>query len=154
MSDPIFKLQLLARSELALSEIHVRRAAVRSGYLMFAAVLGLIAIAMLNAAAYLMLEPQLGSAGSALAMSLVNGLAVVILLLLSRKAGPSEREEQMARELRELAYREVSEDVDEVKERLNHLVGEVTAIGENVGRATSTLKFLMGLLKKNQGTRA
>ena len=26
MSDPVFKLQLLARAELALSEIHVRRA--------------------------------------------------------------------------------------------------------------------------------
>lgn len=150
MSDPIFKLQLLARAELALSEIHVRRAAVRSGYMLFAAVLGLIALAMLNMAAYLMLEPRLGTAGSALTMSLINAIAVVILLLLSGKAGPSEGEERMARELRELAYREVSEDVEEVKARIDHLVGEVSAIGENVGRATSTLKFLMGLLKKGE----
>jgi tetrahydromethanopterin S-methyltransferase subunit G len=150
MSDPIFKLQLLARAELALSEIHVRRAAARSGYMLFAAVLGLIALAMLNMAAYLMLEPRLGAAGSALTMSLVNAIAVVILLLLSGKVGPSQGEERMARELRELAYREVSEDVEEVKARIDHLVSEVSAIGENVGRATSTLKFLLGLLKKGE----
>ena len=150
MSDPIFKLQLLARAELALSEIHVRRAAVRSSYMLFAAVPGLIALGMLNMAVYLMLEPRLGAPGSALAMSFINALAVALLLWLSGKAGPSEGEERMARELRELAYREVSEDVDVVKARLDHLAREVSTIGENVGRATSTLKFLLGLLKKGE----
>jgi len=72
----------------------------------------------------------------------------MVLLFLGGKAGPSAGEERMARELRELAYREVSEDVEEVKARLDHLVGEVSTIGENVGRATSTLKFFLGLLKK------
>jgi len=83
-------------------------------------------------------------------MSFINALAVALLLWLSGKAGPSEGEERMARELRELAYREVSEDVDEVKARLDHLAKEVSTIGENVGRATSTLKFLLGLLKKGE----
>ena len=148
MSDPVFKLQLLARAELALTEIYARRAAVRSGYLAFALVFALIGLAMFNVAAYLALAEQMSPAFAAFLMSGANALVAVLVLFIGRRAGPSAGEERMARELRELAYREVSEDVDQVKARLDHLAGEVSVIGENVSRAAGTLKFLLGLLKK------
>lgn len=148
MSDPVFKLQVLARAELALTEIYARRAAVRSAYLAFALVFALIGLAMFNVAGYLALAEQMSPSLAAFLMSVANAFVAALVLFVGRRAGPSAGEERMARELRELAYREVSEDVDQVKARLDHLAGEVSAIGENVNRAAGTLKFLLGFLKK------
>ena len=148
MSDSIFKLQLLARSELALTQIRTRRAISKGTYVAFALVLFLLGVGMLNVAGFLALETSFSPANSALIIACVNGLVGVIVLLLSRKAGPSENEERMANEVREMAYRELSEDVDEVKGRLENLAQEVSNIGENVTRATGALRFLLGLLKK------
>ncbi len=148
MSDPVFKLQLLARAELALTEIYARRAAARTSYLAVALVLALLALGMLNLSAFLALESSLGPALAALVMSAVNSLGAVLVLVISRKAGPSEGEERMARELKELAYREVSEDVDEVKQRLEHLGVEVAAIGQSVNKASTALGFMLSMLKK------
>jgi putative superfamily III holin-X len=148
MSDSIFKLQLLARSELALTQIHTRRAVARSTYIAFALVLFLLGLGMFNFAAFLALEESFSPAAAALIVACVNGAVAVIVLILSKKAGPSDNEERMAREIREMAYKEVSQDVDEVKDRLEHLANEVNSIGENVSKATSSLRFLLGLLKK------
>ena len=72
MSDPVFKLQLLARAELALTEIYARRAAVRSAYLAFALVFALIGLAMFNVAAYLALAEQMSPSLAAFLMSVAN----------------------------------------------------------------------------------
>ncbi|MGI9294473.1 MAG: hypothetical protein ACR2PS_10880 [Pseudomonadales bacterium] len=149
MSDPIFKLQLLARSEITLTEIHARRVAARTIYLGIALVLCLIGLAMFNFAGYLALEARMTPAMAALCMALLNGVAAAIVVFLSGKAGPSEGEERMAREIREMAYKEVSQDVEEVKGRLENLATEVSSIGENVTRATSAIRFMLGLLKKD-----
>jgi tetrahydromethanopterin S-methyltransferase subunit G len=54
----------------------------------------------------------------------------------------------MAKEVREMAYRELNEDVNDVKNRLENLAQEVSNIGEDISRATGVLRFLLGLLKK------
>lgn len=148
MSDSIFKLQLLARSELALTQIYARRASARSAWFAFALLLFLLGLAMLNFSAFLALKESLSPALAAFIVALANGVVAVVVLLLGRKAGPSDNEERMAREIREMAYREVSQDVDEVKDRLENLASEVNHIGENVTRATSSLRFVLGLLNK------
>ena len=56
----------------------------------------------------------------------------------------------MAQEIREMAYQQVSEDVDEVKEKLERVVGEVNQIGESVSNATSAVRFLVGALGKGK----
>ncbi len=113
MSDSIFKLQLLARSELALTQIYTRRAATRTTYMAFALVLFLLGLGMFNFSAFLALKESYSPAASALIVACANGITAVIVLVLSKKAGPSDNEERMAREIREMAYREVSEDVDD-----------------------------------------
>ena len=149
MADKMFKLQLLARSELTLKEIYAKRAAARAAYLGFALVLFLIGLGMLNLACFLALESRLSPAGAALTMAAVNAAIAGLVLLLSKRAGPSEGEEQLAQEIREMAYKQVSEDVDEVKEKLERVVNEVNTIGENVNRATGAVRFLLGALGKN-----
>ncbi len=148
MSDSIFKLQLLARSELSLTQIQARRATARSAYFAFALVLFLLGLGMFNFAGFLWLQEKMSPAAAALSMALLNAVAAGFVAALARKAGPSENEERMAREIREMAYKEVSQDVDEVKYRLETLAQEVSSIGENVTKATSSLRFLLGLLKK------
>jgi len=148
MSDSIFKLQLLARSELALTEIHARRAATRSMYMGVALVLALLGLGMFNLAGYLALSVYISPALAALAMAVINAIAASIMVSLGRKAGPSENEERMAREMREMAYKEVSQDVEEVKGRLENMASEVGSIRENVARATSGIRFMLGMLTK------
>jgi hypothetical protein len=148
LSDSIFKLQLLARSELALTQIRTRRAVSKSTYIAFALVLFLLGIGMLNVAGFLALETSFSPAKSALIIACMNVIGGVIVLLLSQKAGPSDNEERMAKEVREMAYRELSEDVEEVRDRLGNLAQEVSSIGEDISRATGVLRFLLGLLKK------
>ena len=148
MSDAIFKLQLLARSELTLTEIYARRTASRTLYLGVALVFCLLGLGMFNFAGYLALEVRTTPAIAALSMAVLNAIAAAILVAISRKAGPSEGEERMAREIRELAYKEVSEDVEEVKGRLENLASEVSTIGENVSRATSGIRFMLSLVKQ------
>ena len=70
MSDPIFKLQLLARAEWTLTEIYARRAASRTAYLGFAMVLALLGLGMLNLAGYLALAERMSPAAAAFCMAL------------------------------------------------------------------------------------
>ena len=146
MSDSIFKLQLLAKAELALTEIRAKRAAARTAYTAFALALILLALMMLNLAAYLALSESWGAPEAALTVALINAGLGLLVLFLGSRAGPSEGEERMARELREMAYREVSEDVEHVKEKLENLSQDVSRIGENVGRVAGTAKFLLSAL--------
>ncbi len=150
MSDKLFKLQLLARAELTLKEIVARRAAARAVHLGIALVIALLALGMLNLAGFLALQAYLSPAGSALTMAAANGLGVALVLWLGRRAGPSEGEEELAHEIREMAYQQVSEDIDEVKEKLERVVGEVNQIGEGIGHATSAVKFLVSALGKTK----
>ncbi len=108
----------------------------------------LLGLGMFNFAGYLALAERTTPAVAALGMAVLNAIAAAILVAISRKAGPSEGEERMAREIRELAYKEVSEDVEEVKGRLENLANEVSSIGENVTRATSGIRFMLSLVKQ------
>lgn len=148
MDDSIFKLQLLARSEFALTQIHARRTAVRGAYFAVVMALALLALAMLNFSIYLALAQTMTPSNAALIVALGNALIALIVFLVGRRAGPSENEEKMARDIREMAYREVSQDVDEVKARLEDVAEEVGRIGENLTKATGLLRFALGLLKK------
>ncbi|KZX58265.1 hypothetical protein A3709_02030 [Halioglobus sp. HI00S01] len=150
MADNMFKLQLLARAELAVKDVQARRLLARSSYLGFALVLFLLALGMLNLAGFLAFEEVLSPAGAALAMAAINAVGVALLMHLSKRAGPSEREEALAREIREMAYQQVNHDVEEVKEKLEHVASEVTRMGENVHRATGAVRFLLSALGKNE----
>ena len=115
---------------------------------LFALVLALIGLGMFNFAGYLALNAYMSPALAALSMSLINVVGASIMGSLGRKAGPSDNEERMAREMREMAYKEVSQDVEEVKGRLESMASEVGAIRENVARATSGVRFMLGILTK------
>ena len=82
MSDPMFKLQLLTRSEMALAEIHAKRAVSRSGYFAVARVLLLASFAMLNVAAFLALQTVMQPSWAAVLVAVADaGIAGVVMAL-------------------------------------------------------------------------
>ncbi|MEA3292042.1 MAG: phage holin family protein [Pseudomonadota bacterium] len=151
MSDPVLKLQLLARSELALAHIRARRATERSTLFIVAMVFALLGLGMLNFAAYHALTPSFGPAKAAFLVSLVNIVIAMIVILVARRAGPSENEEKMAREMRDLVYNELNGDVEEVKAKLGQITADVNRIRSgftSFSSGASSIAPLIGMLVK------
>ena len=86
MADPVLKLQILARSELAMAQIHARRAGSRSAFFAVALVFLLLGLAMMTLAVYNALAPSLGPAWAAFVVALVDTFIGIIVALAARKA--------------------------------------------------------------------
>lgn len=130
MTDPVLKLQILARAEMALARIHTRRAANKGAYFAVALVLVLLGLGMLNFASYLALLVKFSPAAAALLVALADLLVAVIIIVIAKRVGVNGEEERMAREIRELAYNELSTDVDAAK-------AEFVKVGADVRRIQS-----------------
>jgi len=152
MADPIVKLKFLVRAELALAEIHTRRTVTRSAFFSVALVFLLLGLAMMTLAAFHGLTPYVGQAWAAFIVSMVDTTIGVIVLLLARRAGPSENEEKLAREVREMAYAELNNDIQQARNDLGKITKEVGQIRSSITILTngtiSTLKPVISLLAK------
>lgn len=152
MKDPILKLQILARAEMALAQIRAQRAGSRSALFGIAMVFALLGLGALNLAIYQALVPTQGPALAALILALLNALAAIVVMLFARKAGPGANEEKLAREMREMAYAELGADMEQVKNELAQITYDVRNIRSSftsfTSSATSTLGPIMGLLLK------
>ena len=149
MSDSAFKLQLLVRAELALTKIYARRSVLRAAFMAVALVFILMALGMLNYAVYLSLLDKYTPGIAALLVASADVACAVVIAIIGRKAGPSESEENMAKEIRDMAYDEVSKDVEDVKLRIEQLTDEVKNIRAGVSTAVGTIRFFVSLLSKS-----
>jgi hypothetical protein len=148
MSDSAFKLQLLVRAEIALAKIYARRSMLRAAFVAVALVFVLMALGMLNFAAYLGLLDKFTPGIAALLVASADVACAVIVFIIGRKAGPADSEEKMAQEIRDMAYTEVSKDVEDVKLKIEQLADEVKSIRTGVSTAIGTIRFFVGLLSK------
>ena len=148
MPDSAFKLQLLVRAELALTRIYARRSLFRAAAIAVAKGFLLVGLGMLNFAAYLGLLDKYTPGIAALLVASADVAVAVVILIVGRKLGPSAAEENMAKEIRDLAYKEVGKDVEDVKLRIEQLADEVKSIRRGVSTAMGTIKFFAGLLTK------
>jgi len=152
MKDPVLKLQVLARAEMALAQIRAQRAGSRSVLFAIALIFALLAVGALNMAAYEALLLWKGPAIAALILSGLNTLLAVVVALFARKAGPGADQEKFAREMRELAYAELSTDMEQVKSELTQITNDVRSIHSSftnfASSATNTLGPILGLLLK------
>ena len=92
MSETMMKLQIIARSEIALAQINARRMASRSALFAVALVFLLLGLAMMTMALYFALVPKFGEPWVAFIFSMLDTAIGVFVLLLARRAGPSENE--------------------------------------------------------------
>jgi hypothetical protein len=143
MTDPILKLQILARSELTLLRLQAQRSAARMELFVVALVFALLALGMLNFAAYQALTVKQGPAFAALIVALADGFLALILVVFSRLVGPNADQEKMVRDIRDLAYSELSADFDEVKAGLTKVTEDVHRIRSGFTAFTSGSGFLV-----------
>jgi hypothetical protein len=127
MDDTLLKLRVLTRAEITLAKANARRMAARSRLYVIALGMVLLTVVMINIAAYEYLSTLKGEAIAALLVALANGvLAVLVLFAASRiKAGP---EEEMVKEIRELALSELSADAEGVKQSFAQISADVERI--------------------------
>lgn len=149
MSDSTFKLQLLVRAELALTKIYARRSLFRAAAVAAALAFILLGLGMLNYAAYLGLLDKYTPGVAALLVASADAACAVVIIYIGSKLGPSDAEEKMAKEIRDMAYNEVGKDVEEVKQRIEQLADEVKSIRAGVSTAMGTIKFFAALLSKS-----
>jgi len=144
MSDPVMKIQIIARAEMALLQIRAQRVAGRSTLFIVAIVLGLLALGMLDFAAFSAMAPSQGPALAALYMALANAGAAVLVIVAARKVGPSESHEKLALQIRDLAYTELNRDIEQVQAEVQETVAEVRRLRSSV----EGIGALVGLVGK------
>ncbi len=127
MDETLLKLRVLTRAEMTLAKANARRMAARTRLYAIALGMVLLTVVMINVAAYEYLSTLKGEAIAALLVALANGvLAVLVLFAASRiQAGP---EEEMVKEIRELALSELSADAEGVKQRFAQISADVERI--------------------------
>jgi hypothetical protein len=95
-------------------------------------------------------------------VALADGVIALVVVLASRSAGPNTEQEKMVRDIRDLAYNELSADFDEVKEKVTQVTDDVRRIrsgfatvtgGSSAGLANNLapiLGLLIGVIKKSR----
>ncbi len=127
MEEMIAKVRLLAKAEVILFRLHLRRAAYKMSLVLVAALFGLLALAMLNVALYLFLAPRVDPALAALVVAGVDVLLAVISVSVAGRLelGP---EAEAAASLRDLASKELAADAERLRVQLEELVQDIKRI--------------------------
>jgi len=145
MNETIMKLRILARAELTLARINLQRTANRAILYAIAIGLVLLAVVMVNVGAYQLLAETHSSAVAAFLVAAGNGLLAAVLLLAARLLQPGP-EEQMVRDIREMALAEVTADVDEIKADFAKMGSDVNRIRTAFSSLGSGGGISMGLI--------
>ena len=148
MTDPVMKLQIIARAELALAQIRLERLIQRSALFVVAMVFALLGLGMFNLAIFFALSSTQGSAMAALIVALINSAVMGTVLLISLKTRPKQGEEKLAREIRDLAYTELNRDIEKVKTEISEITADVRRIRAGISAVpTAAVNTLLPLLK-------
>jgi hypothetical protein len=147
MDETLLKLRVLTRAEITLAKANARRMAARSRLYAIALGMVLLTIVMINIAAYEYLSTLKGEAVAALLVALANAiLAALVLYAASRiKAGP---EEEMVKEIREMALAELSADAEGVKQSFAQISADV----ERIRSGFSSISGVFGSSRSGLGS--
>ncbi len=111
MNDTIMKLRILARSEMTLARINARLMATRTMFYAVAVALLLLTVVMVNLGAYQLLAETYGNAQAAFIVALADGVLAGLFVLAGRMMKPGS-EEQMVRDIREMALSDLTSDAN------------------------------------------
>jgi hypothetical protein len=136
MDETMLKLRILARAELTLARANFRRMVIRMAFGIIAIGMILLMVVMLNLGAYELFAASLGSARAAFVVAAINGALATLVFLLSTLVRPGP-EQEMVREIREMALTELASDAAALQ-------GEFAEIGQDVHRIRDGLSSFMG----------
>ncbi len=137
MDETLLKIRILARSEMTLAQVHARSAARRT--LLSAIAIGLLVLtgAMLNVGLFHLLEVRIGAAGAAFTIAAINAVLAGLLVAVAARIRPGP-EEQIVREIREMALAELSADAAEIKLRLDEVTTDLKRIRSGISTLTGS----------------
>jgi hypothetical protein len=136
MDETLMKLRILARTEMTMARIHGQQMANRIKLYSIALGLLLLTVVMVNVGAYQYLSQTHGNTVAAFLVAAANGVLAIGLIYAGRQRPPGP-EEEMVREIRDMAMTELSADVDGIKQ-------EFTQLGDDVKRIRSGFAGLTG----------
>ena len=116
----------------------------RSAFFAVALVFLLLGLAMMTLAVYNALLPHMGPAWAAFTVAMADTFVGIVAMLMARRAGPSENEEKLAREIREMAYAELNNDIQQIKGEFDQITSEVKRIRSGVSAFTSGAAGTLG----------
>ena len=144
MTEPMTKLEIIARSEVALLQINARRMANRSALFSIALVFLMLGLAMMTLAVYSAMEPSIGAPLAALTVSVIDTLIGLLFIFTARRAGPSDNEEKLAREIRDMAYAELEKDLHIIKTEVGQITSDINRIRTGFTSLTSGSVSILG----------
>lgn len=124
MSNVSRNLKLLWRSEKILSEAKLGLTSRKLVLGVSAGIAGLFACGMINLALFFAFEPEVGSAWAAGIVGALNIILATILVIFSQNLKPAP-EEDMVREVRDIALAELATEVEDVQTKLLQLRDDV-----------------------------
>ena len=145
MNDPVLKINLLVRSEMALVRIQTRRAVSRIILSLVALVFVLLGLGMLNFAIYHGLAAHFTPAVAGLFVAVINLFLAGVIILIAGRVGVESREEKMAQEIRDLAYAEINTDVASVKSEISKVSDDIKKIRRGFNSFTETTGSIIPL---------
>ncbi|MGI9399689.1 MAG: phage holin family protein [Rhizobiaceae bacterium] len=131
MSNITRNLKLLWRSEQVLAEAKISLASKKLVLGVAAGIFCLFALGMFNLALFFALEPRIGLAWSATAVGALDVLIAGLLALFARNL-PSVPEEEIAREVRDIALAEIGAEVDQMQAGLQQLRYDVQTARDGI----------------------
>jgi uncharacterized membrane protein (DUF485 family) len=161
MDETLLKLRVLTRAEITLAKANARRIAARSRLYAVALGMVLLTVVMLNIAAFEYLSTQMSDAMAAVTMAIVNAVLAMLLMFVATRIQPGP-EEEMVKEIRDLALTELSADADGIRRRFTQISSDVERIrsgfssvsgifgssGSSLGSLGPLLGMLTSMLKK------
>lgn len=139
MEETILKLRILAKAETTLMKANARRAATRARLFAMAIGLLLLTVVMTNVAAFEFLSETMSEAAAAGLMALVNGILAIIVIFAATRVQPGP-EEDMVKDIREMALTELTADIDGVKDEFNRVSTDLNKIRSGVSQALGFLR--------------
>ncbi len=160
MEELTVKLRILARAEMTLLRADAHRRTNRLLLSVLSIGCVLVALVFVNVGAFFLLTDADGNARAAFVLAAVNLAIGAIPFFMGRSIKPS-AEEQMVREIREMAAAEISRDVKSVSDELSGLVESVKQLQAGIsglagGRVSAItalgplVPIVVDLLKKHK----
>lgn len=147
MNETLLKIRILTRAEMTLAKANARRIAARSRLYTIALGILLIAVVMINIAAYKYLSTQMSEAMAALVIAIVNAICAVLFMAAASRIKPGP-EEEMVKEIRELALSELSADAEVVKQSFAQVSTDI----ERIRSGFSSVSGILGSTHSGLGS--
>ncbi|MFT5730704.1 MAG: hypothetical protein ACI8PB_004892 [Desulforhopalus sp.] len=145
MNDPVLKINLLVRSELALARIQTRRAVSRIILSLIALVFVLLGLGMFNFSIYQAFIASFSPAVAGSFVALINLFLAGVIFMFAGKIGTESNEEKMAQEIRDLVYAELNSDVTSVKSEMSKVSDDIKKIRRGFNSFTETTGSIIPL---------